>query len=155
MHLNCENAANGTGCVSGNMEAGDFYDIDLSPSCDADGNFAGLAEPNAALLDSLPVTGSKAQTTARLSNKQFVCILATAHTGQQSDYYYVAAIPPTSVSACRGKPICNLYGERPIEFISQHKQGKICTLTSDARPEGDCAQGWIEAQKLDVFSDGI
>ncbi|XQA69220.1 hypothetical protein ACM9XB_17060 [Xanthomonas sacchari] len=155
LHLRCENAAKGNGCVAGNMDAGDFYDVDVSPDCGADGNFAGLAERDATLLDALPVTGSKVQVTAKLSDGQFVCILATAHAGQQAAYYYVVAVPPASVGACNGKPICNQYGERPIDFVTQRKQGKHCTIAGNARPEGDCAQGWIEPRKLDVFSNGL
>ncbi|KMM77269.1 hypothetical protein ACP93_02940 [Xanthomonas sp. NCPPB 1128] len=155
LHLRCENAAKGSGCVAGDMDAGDFYDVDMSPRCDAEGNFAGVAEPDAALLDALPVTGSKAQVAARLSDGQFLCILATAHAGQHAAYYYVVAIPPASVSACREKPICKQYGERPVDFVAQPKQGIHCTVGGNTRPEGDCAQGWIEPQKLDVFANGL
>ncbi|MBB5942017.1 hypothetical protein [Xanthomonas sp. 3307] len=155
LHLRCENAAKGSGCVAGNMDAGDFYDVDVSPGCGADGNFAGVAKRDATLLDALPVTGSKVQVAARLSDGQFVCILATAHAGQRAAYYYVVAIPPASVGACKGKPICTQYGERPVDFVTQRKQGKRCAVAGKARPEGDCAQGWIEPQKLDVFSEGL
>ncbi|MDQ1090892.1 hypothetical protein QE400_000305 [Xanthomonas sacchari] len=155
LHLRCDTASKGSGCVAGNMDAGDFYDVEVSPSCSADGNFAGVAERDAVLLDALPVTGSKAQVAARLSDGQFVCILATARAGQHVAYYYVVALPPASVGACRGKPICDQYGERPIDFVAQRKQGRHCILTGDARPEGDCAQGWIEPQKLDIFANGL
>ncbi|MET0549437.1 MAG: hypothetical protein ABW002_09240 [Xanthomonas sp.] len=155
LHLRCENATKASGCVAGNMDAGDFYDVDVSPGCGADGNFAGVAERDAALLDALPVTGSKAQVAAKLSDGQFVCILATARAGQQAAYYYVAAVPPASVGACQGKAICKRYGERRIDFVTQRQQGRQCAVAGNARPEGDCAQGWIEAQTLDVFSNGL
>ncbi|MCI2262231.1 hypothetical protein [Xanthomonas indica] len=155
LHLRCENAAKGSGCVSGNMDAGDFYDVDISPRCGTDGNFAGVADHDTTLLDALPVTGSKAQVAAKLSDGQFVCILATAHAGQQATYYYVVALPPASVSACQGKAICKQYGERPVDFVTQRKRGRPCTIPANARPEGDCAQGWIEPQKLDFFANGL
>lgn len=155
LRVQCEDASKGRGCTAGNMEAGDFYDIELSPNCSAEGFFAGVSEPDAPLLDTLPVTGSKAQINARLSDGQFVCVQATARAGQQPAYYYVVGLPVASIPACRGKPICNQHGDRPITFVAQHKSGKACALIDGTRPEGDCAQGWIEPQKLDVFSNGI
>ncbi|MDV0439712.1 hypothetical protein [Xanthomonas sacchari] len=155
LHLRCENAAKGSGCVAGNVDTGDFYDVEMSPRCDADGNFAGVAERDAALLDALPVTGSTAQVAAKLSEGQFVCILATARAGQHAAYHYVVAIPPASVSACQGKAICKQYGQRRVDFVTQRKQGRQCSIAGNARPEGDCAQGWIQSQKLDVFANGL
>jgi hypothetical protein len=151
----CDDAAKGLGCVLGNMDAGDFYDIELSPDCGPEGFFAGVSERDAPLLDTLPVTGSKAKINARLSDGQFVCVQATARVGQQANYYYVVSIPTSSVAACRGKPICSQYGDRPITFVAQQNTGKACALTSDARPQGDCARGWVEPKNLDVFSNGI
>lgn len=151
----CDDAPKGHGCVLGNMDAGDFYDIELSPDCGPEGFFAGVSERDAPLLDTLPVTGSKAKINARLSDGQFVCVQATARVGQQANYYYVVSIPTSSVAACQGKPICNQYGDRPIIFVAQQNSGKACALTSSGRPRGDCARGWVEPQKLDVFSNGI
>ncbi len=155
LHLRCEHAAEGSGCVAGNVDTGDFYDVEMSPRCDADGNFAGVAERNATLLDALPVTGSNAQVAATLSDGQFVCILATARAGQHAAYHYVVAIPPASVSACQGKAICKQYGQRRVDFVTQPKQGRQCSIAGNARPDGDCAQGWIQSQKLDVFANGL
>ncbi|WP_232764292.1 hypothetical protein [Xanthomonas sp. SHU 308] len=155
LHLRCEHAAEGSGCVAGNVDTGDFYDVEMSPRCDADGNFAGVAERNATLLDALPVTGSNTQVAATLSDGQFVCILATARAGQHAAYHYVVAIPPASVSACQGKAICKQYGQRRVDFVTQRKQGRQCSIAGNARPDGDCAQGWIQSQKLDVFANGL
>lgn len=153
--VHCDDAAKGQGCVAGNMEAGDFYDIELSPDCGPEGFFAGVPEADAPLLNTLPVTGSKAQVNAKLSQGQFVCVQATARTGQQPDYYYVIAIPVASVTACQGKPICSQYGDRPVNLLAQPKTGKACSPAANGQYHGDCAQGWVEPRKLDVFSNGL
>jgi hypothetical protein len=153
--VHCDDETKGLGCVAGNVDAGDFYDVELSPSCGAEGFFAGVAEAEASLLNTLPVTGSKAQVNAKLSQGQFVCVQATARTGQQPAYYYVIAIPAATVSACQGKPICSQYGDRSISFAAQPKTGNACALATNGRYQGDCAQGWVDPQRLDVFSNGL
>ncbi|MCD9032437.1 hypothetical protein LDO32_11940 [Luteimonas sp. Y-2-2-4F] len=149
----CADAATGRDCVIGNLEAGDYYDIELSPRCDAEGFFAGVSAPEAVALDALPVTGSDARPNAALSEGQFLCVQAIARSGQQPAYYYAIAIAPGDVAACRGAPVCARYGERPVRWQAQVRTGTACTV--DARWQGDCARGWIAADALDVFSNGL
>lgn len=150
----CGDAASGRDCIIGNVQAGDFYDIDLSPSCGDDGFFAGVSADKATLLDTLPVTGSKVQDNATLARDQFVCVQATARSGQQPGYYYVVVIAPDDVAACRGKPICQQYGQRPVQLQAQPRTGAACAAAS-GQWQGDCARGWVSADALDVFSNGL
>lgn len=150
----CGDAATGRDCIIGNVQAGDFYDVDLSPSCGDDGFFAGVSADKATLLDTLPVTGSKAQDNASLARDQFLCVQATARSGQQPAYYYVLAIAPDQVAACRGRPICQQYGQRPVQLQAQPRAGSACTASA-GHWQGDCARGWISADAVDVFSNGL
>lgn len=153
--VHCDDPGKGQGCIAGNMDAGDFYDIELSPSCGQDGFFAGVSEAEAPLLDTLPVTGSKTRINAKLSQGQFLCVQATARAGQQPAYYYVIAIPTAGIAACQGKPICSRYGDRQIDFVARPRTGTACSPATGGRYQGDCAHGWVDAQRLDVFSDGL
>lgn len=149
----CADAAGGRDCIVGNVEAGDYYDIELFPPCDAEGFFAGVSAPEAVALDTLPVTGSDARPNATLAQDQFLCVQAIARSGQQPAYYYAIAIAPEGVSACRDAPICERYGERPVRWEAQARTGVACNV--EAPWQGDCARGWIEADVLEAFSDGI
>lgn len=151
----CDDETTGKGCISGNLDAGDFYEVELLPNCGTDGFFAGVVATDTPLLDTLPVTGSDARTNARLSQHQFACIQAIARAGQQPFYYYIAAISPSSVKACEGREICTRYGERPVHFEAQAVSGSACAVDADGRVRGDCAQGWVDAGALDVFSNGL
>lgn len=151
----CDDPNKGRDCVTGNMDTGDFYDIELSPNCSEYGFFAGISATEAPLLDTLPVTGSKARINAKLSQGQLVCVQATARTGQRPAYYYVIALSPSNVAACRNKPICNQHGDRQISFVARPPTGKACSRTIYGDHQGDCADGWVDAKWLDVFSDGL
>lgn len=150
----CSESPGKSECTIGNVAAGDYYDIELSPQCGDDGFFAGVSSADAALLDTLPVTGSKALTNAKLAQDQFVCLQATARSGQQPAYYYAVAISPDNVAACHDSPACSRYGQRPIERQSQPTTGNECSVVN-SQWQGDCARGWISADALDIFSNGL
>lgn len=42
--VQCADANMAKGCTAGNVDAGDFYDVELSPACDDAGLFAGVAQ---------------------------------------------------------------------------------------------------------------
>ncbi len=149
----CDDAAAGTGCVLGNFESGDYYDLELSPSCGAEGVFGGVTENTVALLDSLPVTGSKTLTNARLAKEQFVCVRAIAAVGRKQAYYYVTAISPEGVPVCGAAGLCERYGRRPVDFQAQQREGIACKVAGDGEVQGDCGRGWINAKALLVISD--
>ena len=151
----CDDPASGRGCILGNLDAGDYYDVELSPHCHAKGVFAGVVDASADLLDTLPVTDSDVRTNARLGQGQFVCVQATARAGRQPAYYYVAAMPPEGIRACERRDICERYGMRQIDFVAQARRGIACTVDTDGHVQGDCGRGWINAKSLEVFSDGL
>ncbi|WP_228332108.1 hypothetical protein [Xanthomonas campestris] len=153
--VTCTDATSATGCTAGNLDAGDFYDVDVLPECGDDGFFAGVWRASGAeALDAVPTTGSAATATAHLAQGQLVCIQAIARGGQNPRYYYVVTIPASGVAACNDSALCETYGDRPIRRL-RPADGTLCRAAAQGRHVGDCAQGWIDAQALDVFSNGM
>ncbi|XUP36878.1 hypothetical protein WAE31_02890 (plasmid) [Xanthomonas axonopodis pv. vasculorum] len=105
--------------MAGNIDAGDFYDVEFSPDCGDKGFFAGVAQANGVdLLDVVPVTGNSATATANLAQGQLVCVQAVGRAGQTPRYYYVAAIPASTIAKCKNNALCKTYGDRPINKIT-------------------------------------
>ncbi|MCC4617721.1 hypothetical protein LL972_17235 [Xanthomonas campestris pv. asclepiadis] len=153
--VQCIDANMAKGCIAGNVDAGDFYDVELSPACGDAGFFAGVTQANGVdVLDAVPTTGSNAIARARLAQGQLVCIQAIGRAGQNPLYYYVIAIPADSVAGCKNNPACGTYGDRPIQR-SKSATGESCHAAAPGQYVGDCAQGWVGADALDVFSNGI
>ncbi|MFA1751743.1 hypothetical protein [Xanthomonas campestris] len=153
--VQCADANMAKGCTAGNVDAGDFYDVELSPACDDAGLFAGVAQASGVdALDAVPTTGSSVVARARLAQGQLVCIQAIGRAGQNPLYYYVIAIPADSVAGCKNNPACRTYGDRPIQR-SKSATGGSCHAAAPGQYVGDCAQGWVGADALDVFSNGI
>jgi hypothetical protein len=126
-------SVNSTDCHAGNG-----YAIDLHPDCADDGFFAASLGPQAVPLAAQP----GAEASGQLPGNQFVCIQATARQAQNPDYYYVQAMDPAQVAACHDDATCQEY--LPAADAA-------CTA---ARPQG-CSQGWVKADTLEVFSNGI
>ncbi|WDI93293.1 hypothetical protein [Xanthomonas campestris] len=153
--VQCADANMAKGCTAGNVDAGDFYDVELSPACDDAGLFAGVAQASGVdALDAVPTTGSSVIARARLAQGQLVCIQAIGRAGQNPLYYYVIAIPADSVAGCKNNSVCRTYGDRPIQR-SKSATGGSCHAAAPGQYVGDCAQGWVGADALDVFSNGI
>ncbi|MEA9560475.1 hypothetical protein [Xanthomonas campestris] len=153
--VQCADANMAKGCTAGNVDAGDFYDVELSPACDDAGLFAGVAQASGVdALDAVPTTGSSVVARARLAQGQLVCIQALGRAGQNPLYYYVIAIPADSVAGCKNNPACRTYGDRPIQR-SKSATGGNCHAAAPGQYVGDCAQGWVGADALDVFLNGI
>ncbi|WP_181105661.1 hypothetical protein [Xanthomonas arboricola] len=153
--VQCADANMAKDCTAGNVDAGDFYDVELSPACGDAGLFAGVAQANGVnALDAVPTTGSRAVTRARLAQGQLVCIQAIGRAGQNPLYYYVIAIPADSVAGCKNNPTCGTYGDRPIQRLKS-ATGESCHAAAPGQYVGDCTQGWVGADALDVFSNGI
>ncbi|WP_285447915.1 hypothetical protein [Xanthomonas sp. LMC-A-07] len=153
--VQCADANMANGCTAGNVDAGDFYDVELSPACDDAGLFAGVAQASGVdALDAVPTTGSSVIARARLAQGQLVCIQAIGRAGQNPLYYYVIAIPADSVAGCINNSVCRTYGDRPIQR-SKSATGGSCHAAAPGQYVGDCAQGWVGADALDVFSNGI
>ncbi|MDW7698379.1 hypothetical protein ABVD19_07805 [Xanthomonas euvesicatoria] len=144
-----------TGCTAGNVDTRDFYDVEFLPDCGDKGFFAGVAQANGAdLLDAVPVTGSSATATANLAQGQLVCVQAIGRAGQNPRYYYVAAIPADTIAKCKNNALCKTYGDRPIKQIKP-ESSESCHAAAPGQSTGNCAQGWVGADALEVFSNGI
>ncbi|URX62683.1 hypothetical protein KR767_00970 [Luteibacter anthropi] len=94
----------------------------------------------------------KGQTTARLKDRQFVCIAATAR-GNDSQRHYVIAVPTASVPECKGKDLCKK-ADLPVER-KKATTGQSCQRVGDGKYTGDCAAGWVDQGELDQYADGI
>ncbi|CAH0144129.1 hypothetical protein ACQ5SA_05370 [Stenotrophomonas indicatrix] len=153
--VTCSNASAGTGCTAGDVDSGDFYDVELSPDCGDQGFFAGVAEAKGVeTLDAVPSSGSKATATAKLSKGQLVCVQGIGRTGQNPLFYYVVAIPANTVGKCKDNALCDTYGDRPINNRVA-TGGEACHAAAPGHYAGNCAQGWVSADVLDVFSNGM
>ncbi|EWC49475.1 hypothetical protein XAR_4212 [Xanthomonas citri pv. glycines str. 8ra] len=116
------------------------------------GFFAGVAQANGVdLLNVVPSTGSSATATANLAQGQLVCVQAIGRAAQNPRYYYVAAIPASTIARCKNNALCKTYGDRQIKRAS----GESCHPAAPGQYVGNCAQGWVSADALDVFSNGI
>ncbi|KQQ73244.1 hypothetical protein ASF73_10840 [Xanthomonas sp. Leaf131] len=105
-------------------------------------------------LTTVPTTGSNAVANANLSQGQLVCIQGIGRTGQNPLYYYVVAVPASSVAKCKNNALCEQYGDRPIKR-SKPAAGEACHAAAPGQYVGDCAKGWVSADALDVFSNGL
>ncbi|CCG35725.1 hypothetical protein ABVB18_05325 [Xanthomonas citri pv. mangiferaeindicae] len=153
--VTCTDATTAKGCTAGTVDSGDFYDVEFSPDCGNEGFFAGVAQANGVdLLNVVPSTGSSATATANLAQGQLVCVQAIGRAGQNPRYYYVAAIPASTIARCKNNALCKTYGDRQIKQIKR-ASGESCHPAAPGQYVGNCAQGWVSADALDVFSNGI
>ena len=153
--VKCSNASTGSGCTAGDVDSGDFYDVELSPDCGDQGFFAGVADAKGVeTLNAVPSTGSKVSVTAKLSKGQLVCVQGIGRAGQNPLFYYVVAVPAATVGKCKGNTLCDTYGDRPITGLA-NTGGEACHAAAPGHYAGNCAQGWVSADVLDVFSNGM
>ncbi|MBB6572445.1 hypothetical protein [Xanthomonas arboricola] len=153
--VKCSDAETAKGCTAGDVDTGDFYDVELSPACGDDGFFAGVVQPQGVdALSAVPTTGSNAVANVNLAQGQLVCVQGIGRTGQNPLYYYVVAIPTSSVAKCKNNALCEKYGGRAIKRLKP-SAGDTCHVTAPGQYVGDCAQGWVSADALDVFSNGL
>ncbi|OAX87764.1 hypothetical protein A7D16_14630 [Xanthomonas nasturtii] len=89
-----------------------------------------------------------------MTQGQLVCIRGIGRTGQNPLYYYAVAIPASSVAKCNNNTLCEKYGDRPIKRL-RPSAGDACHAAAPGQYVGDCAQGWVAADALDVFSNGL
>ena len=150
----CDATDGSPSCTIGDLATGDFYDVEMQDDCGSGGFFAGVTALKADLLDSLPVTGSKVAVNAAVSSGQFLCVRATARAGQQPAYFYVSPLPPTEVDACRDQETCNRYGARPVLPGAMHMTGE-CTVDDAGKISAECFRGWISADEVEPFSNGL
>lgn len=134
-----------------NCRAGDL-DVELLPTCGADGFFAAVTAPQGVELGAKP-NGPASEARARIGTGQLVCIQAIAREGQEPRAYFVTAIRAADFPGCATTSLCERYGERAVQWQTTPEPGTPCRQLADGRFEG-CAQGWLPAGDLDVFSNG-
>lgn len=94
----------------------------------------------------------KGRAVARLKDRQFVCIAATAR-GNDNQRHYVIAVPTASVPECKGKDLCKK-ADLPVQWKTA-TTGQSCQRVGDGKYTGDCAAGWVDQGELDQYADGI
>lgn len=154
--VHCTDPDKGEGCMeqdAGDPHAADYFDVELLPDCDGDDLYAGVvAERGVHLTNKLPPWDTRINAT--LSKGQLVCVRALARAGQSILYYYIAPVPVSSVAACRGTPLCQIYGDRSIQWAAKPPAGSPCRLDS-TELAGNCASGWAHEESLELFPLGL
>ena len=145
--ITCPQATPGpdsAGCSAGRADDGEPYAVQLQAACGDDGLFAAVFQAGGThAVPQLPTQpGAPQAQGVPLVDKQFVCIQAIARQGQSAAHYHVQAMDPAQVDACRNDATCTEHQPQP---------GAACTI---ATPQG-CASGWVKADALEVFSNGI
>lgn len=149
--ISCGDAARGLDCSMGNGDNGDTFDVRMYSGCGATGVFGGVTS-DANLFDRYPPKSGAWPASFRKG--QFVCVLAEAGAPGEAYLYYVVEAPTGSVADCAKSSLCNDYGDRPVKWHVPHA-GTACRATGAGSFEGDCAIGWIEAEKIEVFTTGL
>ncbi|TCV97217.1 hypothetical protein EC912_101212 [Luteibacter rhizovicinus] len=127
----------------------DGYQVDLS-ECGDDMLYGAVVAKNGVTLTDAVNSGHPV---ARLANKQFVCIEATA-TKDKQERYFVKAVPVESVARCKGNDLCT-QGNQPVQWI-RPATGSACRRNGNAVAyTGDCAAGWVDKDTLEEFSMGL
>lgn len=128
--------------------AGD-YDLELIPGCGNSDFFAGVSNEGGALLVNRAPPDDTIKI-ATLSAGQLVCVQAIARAGQDPAYYYVRTTPVSEIPACTDNELCEKYGDRKIQW---HVDATERGVSPKGRGSG--ASGWVDADDLDVFSNGL
>lgn len=149
--ITCADAARALDCTMGNADNGDTFDVRMYSGCGASGLFGGVtAEAN--IFDRYPPKSGAWPASFRKG--QFVCILAEAGSADEAYLYYVVETPTDSVADCATSRLCKDYGSRPVTW-NVPRSGAECRTTRVGAFEGDCAMGWIEADKVEAFTMGL
>ena len=143
--VTCETTAGRLACIGGKPEIGDYYDVELHPSCGDNGFFgAVIAAGGAELRDRIAPVDRR--TIARVAMGQLLCVQATGWAGKHASYYYVRQVPPHSVAVCAGNAACDGYGDRPVRH--SRKSHASCAMTPDGQPTVGCVAGWIRGEDV-------
>lgn len=149
--ITCADSTRGLDCSMGNPDNGDMFDVRMYSGCGASGLFGGVTA-EADLFDRYPPKSGAWP--ASLQEGQFVCILAEAGSPGEAYLYYVVETPTDSVADCAESSLCEAYGSRPVKW-NVPRSGTECRTTGPGAFEGDCAMGWIQAEKLEAFTMGL
>lgn len=149
--ISCGDTTRGLDCSLGNADNGDTFDVRMYSGCGAAGVFGGVTA-DANLFDRYPPKSGAWPASFRKG--QFVCVLAEAGSPGEAYLYYVVEAPTASVADCAKSSLCKDYGSRPVEW-NVPRTRTACRATGVGSFEGDCAIGWIEAEKIEVFAMGL
>lgn len=151
--ISCNDAERALDCSMGNPNNGDLFEASLYHGCGEAGVFGGvIADSNAYLYDKYPPKAGAWP--ASLERSQFVCVLAEAGSADEAYFYYVVETPTESVMDCATSDLCKSYGNRSVTWHVP-TSNKPCRAVGPNTFEGTCAMGWIEAEKIELFSMGL
>lgn len=140
----------GPDCTSGS------YLITVYPEGCSSSGFFGTAHPITGSLLNLRDRFPPGEATliAKVRDKQFICISATAFGARGPEWYYVTAIPVSSVEPCTHSAVCEDPGNLPIQWEVQ-PPASTCHLGSNDQYEGACPSGWVSSDEINQFSMGL
>jgi hypothetical protein len=151
--ITCEDGERGLGCTMGNPANGDSFDVKLYRGCGEEGLFAGvIANPGSYIYEKYPPKSGIWP--AYFERGQFLCVLAEAGDSGDAYMYYVVEVPTQSVADCKESDLCKSYGNRAVKW-NVPQTGQACHASGENQFEGMCAKGWIEAEKVEVFTMGL
>ena len=151
--IRCNDAERALDCSMGNPTNGDMFDATVYRGCAAAGVFAGvIAESNAFLYDKYPPKAGAWP--ASLARGQFLCVLAMAGSADEAYFYYVVEVPTESVAECAASDFCKSFGNRTVTWHVP-RSSLACRSHGPGMFDGACAMGWIDAEKIEVFTMGL
>lgn len=120
--------------------------------CDFDVSLGDVTASEGATLSS-EIDPGKAKPIVKVGDGQLLCIIAQADS-KASVYdhrFYVVAMPPSRVPACKGNDTCQ---SASIEWIAPKPAGE-CVFAKDNSFKGACAAGWVDSKDIEQFSMGL
>ncbi|OBZ95842.1 hypothetical protein ADU59_08935 [Pararhizobium polonicum] len=138
-------------CVTGNVESGDFYDVDIHGDCVSNPYFGRIDDKPASLRRTVATTGSRTQNEFTSTPNQLVCIRATARSGPvHISEYYVMALPMDHGPECPGETLC-----RKPDPATQTDRMLKCRLSDSGADYINCPQGWVFADEIEPYPMGL
>lgn len=120
--------------------------------CDFDVSLGDVTASEGATLTT-EIDAAKAKPIVKVGDSQLLCIIAQADS-KASVYdhrFYVVAMPPSRVPACKGNDTCQ---SASIEWIAPKPAGE-CVFAKDNSFKGACAAGWVDSKDIEQFSMGL
>jgi hypothetical protein len=94
--VTCEIAKDGDelDCIGGRPEVGDYYDVELQPSCDKRARLARVGSQEVELRDRIAPVDRR--TVATVKPGELLCVQAIGRAGEHASYYYVRRLDQDS-----------------------------------------------------------
>jgi len=114
-------------CIGGRPEVGDYYDVELHPSCGESSMLARVGPQKVELRDRIAPVDRR--TEAIVQPGALLCVQAIGRAGEHASYYYVRRLDEAHATACT--------------------PGDACQTSRDF---GD--EGWARANRIVVLAQG-